>query len=66
MANKPVADVEQCGSCKLCYIEDVHDDIGVGRRFPPVVVIVNDGMESTQPSVNLDGWCGEFVQRCQS
>ncbi len=52
----------QCGTCAFHAMEP-KDDVGICRRFPPKVVVINDDIVMAVPATTADEWCGEFKRR---
>lgn len=48
-----------CQSCSFFDIEP-KEDLGLCRRYPPILVNVEGDYESTFPVTARDDWCGEF------
>lgn len=60
------ADPTTCGDCR-CFVAEPHEDLGLCKRYPPVVVVVAEEPLCTFPSTARDEpSCGEFAQRLQS
>ena len=47
-----------CGICEY-YTAEPRNDYGICRRFPPVVIVDEEGASFAQPAVFADDWCGE-------
>lgn len=66
MARKKIADdPETCASCRFFLLGEPKDEVGHCRRFPPVLIVVNDDPDSALPATRHDEWCGEFARRLQ-
>jgi hypothetical protein len=50
--------------CKTCsfYLTDPKDSAGFCRRYPAVVVVINDEVECGFPVMLPDEWCGEYAR----
>ena len=53
-------------TCENCiYWKAVSEPKGVCRRYPPLNVILKDGVESSEwPETAGDSWCGEHKLKC--
>lgn len=58
----PADCMPKCASCAFFDIEP-KDDVGICRRYPPKVVVVNDEIEMVVPATLPSDWCGEFSRR---
>jgi hypothetical protein len=52
---------QRCKSCRFVRAWDskVRGDC---RRFPPTVVVLSSDIRTVYPTVDLNGWCGEYRQ----
>ena len=57
---------EKKQTCENCiYWEIVSETTGACRRYPPKIVILKDGTESTEwPKTAKGSWCGEHTLKC--
>lgn len=53
----------KCESCAFFDCEP-KEDIGVCRRYPPIVVPAgDDDFDSVMPITSRTDWCGEFTRK---
>lgn len=51
-------------TCKECrFLGDCDEEDGVCRRYPPKVILTDEGEATAFPVVDLTWWCGEFSRR---
>lgn len=52
----------KCATCAF-FNKEPKDEIGLCRRYPPVVLIINDEPEMIIPATTPEDWCGEFRRK---
>jgi hypothetical protein len=65
MPKKPQPEIQSCATCR-CFVAEPKDELGLCKRYPPVVVVIEDDPVSTFPAVERDEICGEYAIRLAS